>query len=204
MPTGWTADPAAAWRSPAHCGARRWQQGWLRGARWCASPNANQRPPDIAVELVVIHSISLPPGHYGGPGIEALFTNRLDPDSHPFYAGIQQLRVSAHFVIRRDGELVQFVDVTRRAWHAGVSSWQGRSACNDFSIGIELEGHEGGSFEGLQYRALLSLLHDLKRRCPLRAMVGHEHIAPGRKTDPGPGFDGAAVGRAAGLVHAWS
>jgi N-acetyl-anhydromuramoyl-L-alanine amidase len=184
-------------------GRRRWQGGWLRGARWCASPNANERPAGMAVELVVIHSISLPPGDYGGPGIEALFTNRLDRSGHPFYAGIHQLRVSAHFVIRRDGELVQFVDADRRAWHAGVSSWKGRSVCNDFSIGIELEGSEGGSFEDRQYHALMRLLRDLRTRYPLRAIAGHEHIAPGRKTDPGPGFDGRSVARAMGLEGAW-
>jgi AmpD protein len=157
----------------------------------------------MAVELVVVHSISLPPGQYGGPDIEALFTNRLDASAHPFYASIHQLRVSSHFVIRRDGELIQFVDADRRAWHAGVSSWRGRAACNDFSIGIELEGVEGGPFEVAQYVELLRLLKDLKARYRLQAMVGHEHVAPVRKTDPGPGFAGARMARAAGLGSVW-
>jgi N-acetyl-anhydromuramoyl-L-alanine amidase len=163
----------------------------------------NERPAGVDIDLVVIHSISLPPAQYGGPHIEALFTNRLDATAHPYFATIHHLRVSAHFVIRRDGELVQFVSADRRAWHAGISTWRGRSACNDFSIGIELEGHEGGAFEPVQYRALVALVRDLGCRYPLREMVGHEHVAPARKTDPGAGFLGAAVGRAVGLRNPW-
>jgi AmpD protein len=138
---------------------------------------------------VVIHNISLPPGEFGGPGVEQLFTNRLDPAEHPYYAGIHQLRVSAHFFLRRDGELIQFVPCAQRAWHAGVSSWQGRERCNDFSIGIELEGADDQPFTEAQYRQLAPLLQTLRATYPIQAIVGHADIAPGRKTDPGPCFD---------------
>ena len=136
-----------------------------------------------------MHSISLPPGRYGGDAIERLFTNRLDWDEHPYFQAIRGLQVSAHFVIRRDGELLQFVSCDRRAWHAGQSAWRGRENCNDFSVGVELEGLEGSAFEAAQYAALADVAHALARRYPIAAVVGHEHVAPGRKGDPGAGFD---------------
>ncbi len=138
---------------------------------------------------MVIHAISLPPRQFGGPGVEQLFLNQLDPAEHPYYEGIHQLRVSAHFFIRRDGELVQFVACGQRAWHAGVSSWQGRERCNDFSIGIELEGGDDDPFVPAQYRSLLSLLTALQAAYPIASIAGHHDIAPSRKTDPGPYFD---------------
>ncbi len=186
-------------KPPVQRRLRRWSGGWLRGADWQPSPNQNARPVGERIRLAVIHSISLPPGEYGGPAIEALFHNRLVPTAHPYYAGLQGLRVSAHFVIRRDGRLQQFVAVDRRAWHAGVSSWEGREGCNDFSVGIELEGLEGQTFELVQYRELNRLLRDLLHAWPLDAVAGHEHVAPGRKRDPGPGFDAALLTAAAAL-----
>ncbi len=141
------------------------------------------------VELLLIHSISLPPGEYGGNAIERLFTNCLDWDAHPYYAQIRGLEVSSHFVVRRDGELLQFVSTDDRAWHAGASAWRGRADCNDYSIGIELEGLEGGPFEPAQYTRLVALMKALAARYPVRGVAGHEHVAPGRKCDPGPGFD---------------
>ena len=166
-----------------------WTGGWLASACARPSPNFGPRPAGAAPSLLVLHSISLPPGVFGGPEIEALFTNCLDCDAHPSFDALRGLRVSAHFLIRRDGELLQFVSADERAWHAGLSSFRGRERCNDFSIGIELEGLEGGRFEDAQYRALLQLLPALRARYPIDAVVGHEHIAPGRKADPGPGFD---------------
>lgn len=163
--------------------------GWLSEARACASPNFGPRPEGGEISLAVIHSISLPPGCYGGDEVERLFTNQLDWDVHPYYQQIRGLEVSAHFLIRRDGELLQFVSCLDRAWHAGLSSWQGRDNCNDYSIGIELEGLEGERFEAAQYERLAALLRHLAVLYPLRAVVGHEHVAPGRKLDPGPGFD---------------
>lgn len=145
--------------------------------------------------LVVVHSISLPPGEYGGDDVECLFTNRLDTSAHPFYAGLRGLHVSAHFFVRRDGRMVQFVSCDERAWHAGVSSWRGRENCNDWSVGIELEGLEGQTFEPGQYRQLAVLLRALAGRYPIEEAVGHEHVAPGRKRDPGCGFDWAALRR---------
>ena len=142
-----------------------------------------------AVELVLIHSISLPPGDYGGDAIERLFMNRLDWDAHPYYAQIRGLQVSSHFVVRRDGALLQFVSCDERAWHAGESQWRGRTDCNDFSIGIELEGLEGDRFEPRQYAQLVALTKAIALRYPVRGVAGHEHVAPGRKFDPGPGFD---------------
>ena len=147
-------------------------------------------------ELVVIHGISLPPGQYGGPEIEALFTNKLDPDAHPYFADISGLEVSAHFLVRRTGEVVQFVSTDVRAWHAGTSCWQGREQCNDFSIGIELEGCDEEAYTDSQYDALNQLLAVLTKQYPdIRhdAIVGHSDIAPGRKTDPGPAFDWSRV-----------
>lgn len=144
--------------------------------------------------LVVVHAISLPPECFGGPGVAQLFTNTLDPAAHPYYAGIADLKVSAHFFIRRDGELLQFVSADERAWHAGVSSWRGQERCNDFSIGIELEGCDTMAFELVQYEKLADLLAALQARYPVREVVGHSDIAPGRKTDPGPYFDWALTG----------
>jgi len=173
----------------------RWRDGWWRPADPCPSPNFGPRPAGAAVTLVVVHSISLPPGEYGGDAVERLFTNRLDPAAHPYYAGLRGLEVSAHFFVRRDGRTLQFVSCDRRAWHAGRSSWRGRENCNDWSIGIELEGLEGGSFEPAQYRKLAVLLRALAGRYPIEEAVGHEHVAPGRKSDPGPGFDWAELRR---------
>lgn len=167
----------------------RWRQGWWSGARRCTSPNFGPRPAGVAVDLVVLHSISLPPGVYGGDAVRRLFTNRLDWDAHPSFTVLRGLQVSAHFVLQRDGRAVQYVSADHRAWHAGLSRWRGRDNCNDFSIGIELEGLEGDTFEPAQYQALTALLQALSRRYPLRAIAGHEHVAPGRKQDPGPGFD---------------
>ncbi|THF57687.1 1,6-anhydro-N-acetylmuramyl-L-alanine amidase AmpD [Pseudothauera rhizosphaerae] len=169
--------------------AGEFADGWLAGVRRVPSPNFDARPPGTAVELVVVHAISLPPDCFGGPGIEQLFTNCLDPAAHPYYAAIHALRVSAHFLIRRDGEVTQFVSVDERAWHAGASCWQGRERCNDFSVGIELEGCDSLPFEAVQYRRLADLIASLKAAYPIREVTGHEHIAPGRKTDPGPCFD---------------
>lgn len=166
-----------------------WRDGWWRHAAAVPSPNCSARPRGTVVSLVVLHSISLPPGHYGGDAIERLFTNRLDWDAHPYFQSIRDLRVSAHFVIRRDGKLLQFVSCDRRAWHAGVSTWRGRDNCNDYSIGIELEGLEGQTFEPAQYTVLVSLLRSLARRHRALQVVGHEHVAPTRKHDPGAGFD---------------
>ncbi|HYE71320.1 MAG TPA: 1,6-anhydro-N-acetylmuramyl-L-alanine amidase AmpD [Aquabacterium sp.] len=170
-----------------------WSAGWWRAARRIESPNFGPRPAGEAIDLVVLHSISLPPGEYGGDAIERLFTNRLDWDAHPYYAQIRGLQVSSHFVIRRDGELLQFVSCDERAWHAGRSHWRGRDACNDFSIGIELEGLEGELFERAQYECLAPLLRAIDARYPVRDVAGHEHVAPGRKIDPGPGFDWAGL-----------
>ncbi len=170
-----------------------WRDGWWRDAVAIPSPNCSARPRGTTISLVVLHSISLPPGHYGGDAIERLFTNRLDWDAHPYFQSIRDLRVSAHFVIRRDGNLLQFVSCDRRAWHAGVSTWRGRDNCNDYSIGIELEGLEGETFEPAQYTVLVSLLRSLARRHRALQIVGHEHVAPARKHDPGAGFDWALL-----------
>ncbi len=170
-------------------GAAAWCDGWLHVARRCESPNFGPRPEGVAINLAVVHSISLPPGEYGGDAIERLFTNRLDWQTHPYYRQIAGLQVSAHFLIRRNGELLQFVSCDARAWHAGASCWKGRSDCNNFSIGIELEGLEGDTFDSAQYTVLAHLVDTLAARYPIDAVVGHEHVAPGRKNDPGSGFD---------------
>ena len=154
-----------------------------------SSPNYDARPADCAIELIVIHNISLPPGTFDGDAVIELFTNQLDWDAHPYYQGIRGIKVSAHFFIRRDGSLIQFVPCTQRAWHAGVSSWQGCERCNDFSIGIELEGTDDLPFTDAQYATLIPLVQQLKQTYPIRDVVGHSDIAPGRKTDPGPCFD---------------
>lgn len=163
--------------------------GRLDSARCVDSPNFDARPVGERTSLVVVHAISLPPDEFGGPGVEQLFTNTLDPAAHPYYATIHHLRVSAHFFIRRDGELIQFVSTEDRAWHAGVSQWRGRERCNDFSIGIELEGCDTRPFEPVQYECLAALVKVLQTRYPIEDIVGHSDIAPGRKTDPGPCFD---------------
>ena len=161
--------------------------------RYVPSPNCDARPAGMPIELVVVHNISLPPGEFGGPGIVDLFLNRLRPEAHPYYAGIAQLRVSAHFLIRRDGAMIQFVACAQRAWHAGVSHWRGRERCNDFSIGIELEGTDEMAYEDAQYARLNALLVLLKERYPIVAVTGHADIAPGRKTDPGQAFEWSRI-----------
>ncbi|HEX6692436.1 MAG TPA: 1,6-anhydro-N-acetylmuramyl-L-alanine amidase AmpD [Burkholderiales bacterium] len=167
--------------------------GWVEGARRVPSPNRDERPAGAAISLLLVHSISLPPGEYGGDAIERLFTNRLDPQAHPYFAEIAGLEVSSHFLVRRDGALVQFVAVQERAWHAGASVWRGRERCNDFSIGVELEGTDDGPFEDAQYRQLRELVHTLRAQLPLHDIAAHSEVAPGRKTDPGPGFDWARL-----------
>ncbi|WP_341679402.1 1,6-anhydro-N-acetylmuramyl-L-alanine amidase AmpD [Niveibacterium sp. SC-1] len=168
--------------------------GWLSGVQRVESPNHDERPEGAPVELVVVHAISLPPEQFGGPGVQELFTNRLDPAAQPYYAQIAGLRVSAHFFIRRDGQFMQFVPTTRRAWHAGVSRWMERERCNDFSVGIELEGSDTQPFEPPQYLALARLVRAIAVRHPVREVTGHSDIAPGRKTDPGPHFDWTRFG----------
>ena len=168
--------------------------GWMSGARRVESPNYDARPSGDAVSLIVVHAISLPPRQFGGDAIERLFTNTLDPDAHVYFATISALRVSAHFLIRRDGELLQFVSCAQRAWHAGVSEWNGRARCNDFSLGIELEGCDDLPFEELQYLRLGELIAVLRAYYPIAALAGHSDIAPGRKTDPGPFFDWRRIG----------
>jgi len=163
--------------------------GWIAGLRRVESPNADERPDSELPCLAVIHAISLPPDEFGGEDILRLFTNTLDPEAHPYFAGIAALRVSAHFLIRRDGEAIQFVAAGRRAWHAGVSRWCGRERCNDFSVGIELEGGDAHPFTAAQYAMLRQLLRALCARYPIAALAAHSDIAPGRKTDPGPYFD---------------
>ena len=165
--------------------------GLLSGARQVPSPNRDERPAGSAIELLVIHGISLPPGEFVGPGIVDFFTNHLDPALHPYYREIAGLRVSAHFLIRRDGELIQFVPCGERAWHAGASTWRGCGRCNDFSLGIELEGCDDQPFEDAQYKRLAELTRALQAKYPIADIVGHSDIAPGRKTDPGPCFDWA-------------
>jgi N-acetyl-anhydromuramoyl-L-alanine amidase len=173
-----------------------WREGgWFGPARVVASPNFNPRPVGARVELALIHSISLPPGRYGGDAIERLFLNRLDDvaDVHPCFARLRDLRVSSHFLVRRDGSLLQFVGCDDRAWHAGESRWRDRPGCNDYAVGIELEGLEGLCFEACQYDALLVVLRALAERYPLAGIAGHEHVAPARKHDPGAGFDWSRV-----------
>lgn len=162
--------------------------GWLDDIHRISSPNYDERPEGTPISLIVIHAISLPPAQFGSDDIARLFTNTLDPDAHPYFAGICALRVSAHFLIRRDGEVIQFVSCDQRAWHAGVSAWQGRQRCNDFSIGIELEGCDDLPFEDAQYDRLLDLIRSLCEHYPIAALAGHADIAPDRKTDPGPAF----------------
>ena len=162
------------------------------------SPNCDARPKGAEISLIVVHGISLPPGQFGGDGVMQLFTNTLDRDADPYYPGIAHLRVSAHFFIRRSGDLVQYVACANRAWHAGVSSWRGRAACNDYSVGVELEGTDLQAYTTLQYRQLARVARGLRQRYPIRDIVGHSHVAPGRKTDPGPAFDWRLLGRLLG------
>ena len=163
--------------------------GWIAGARRVLSPNSDIRPPGAVACLLLLHSISLPRGEYGGDAIERLFTNRLDPSAHPSYAHLAGLRVSAHFLVRRDGGLIQFVPLGQRAWHAGVSRWRARERCNDCSVGIEIEGTDDGRFEDAQYTRLAKLTRSLCALLPLRELAAHSDVAPGRKTDPGARFN---------------
>jgi AmpD protein len=179
-----TADPAHLW----------WR-GWYRPALAALSPNFGPRPARAQIDLIVVHSISLPPGKYGGSEVHRLFTNSLDWDEHPYFQEIRGLQVSAHFFVRRDGSLWQFVSCDERAWHAGRSYYRGRENCNDDSIGIELEGLETESFTVAQYATLSSLCQALANQYPVAHVAGHEHIAPGRKHDPGPGFNWSELAR---------
>ena len=165
------------------------RDGIAGGVRHQPSPNCDERPPGEAISLLVVHSISLPPGEYGGDSVERFFTNRLDPAAHPYFDAIRDLRVSAHFFVRRDGEIVQFVPVVKRAWHAGASAWRGRSRCNDFSVGVELEGLDTEGYEPAQYERLAALMRALGDVFPLTSIAAHSDIAPGRKPDPGALFD---------------
>lgn len=169
------------------------QKGFANNAKQLASPNFDTRPcvgnSASEISMIVIHNISLPPNQYGGSGVFELFTNTLNPNEHPYYAEIYTRKVSSHFFIRRDGELIQFVSCLQRAWHAGVSNWLGRERCNDFSVGIELEGSDFEAFKTAQYTTLQQLITTLKQTYPIQHIVGHSDIAPGRKTDPGPYFD---------------
>lgn len=174
--------------------------GWVPAARRVPTPNFDERPPGTPVDLVVLHNISLPPGQFGSGDIEAFFQNRLDPDKHPFFATIHQVQVSAHFLVTRRGELVQFVPCTQRAWHAGQSEFFGRPRCNDFSIGIEIEGCDDLPFTPAQYDTVAALVPALLAAYPVRAIAGHSDIAPGRKTDPGPHFDWARFATEASLT----
>lgn len=171
-----------------------WQaNGWLEGADWLPSPNFGERPAGEAVSLVVIHNISLPPDEFGGNWVEDFFLNRLNPDAHPFFSTISDLQVSAHFYVRRNGRVIQFVGCDQRAWHAGQSCWCERDNCNDYSVGIELEGSDSQPYTAEQYTSLWDLLDALRTHYPITAIAGHCHIAPGRKTDPGAYFDWAAL-----------
>lgn len=180
-------------KSPEHRGVEPatalWHNGWYRYAHAMASPNFDARPASAQIDLIVIHSISLPPGEFGNGCVQRLFTNQLDWDAHPYFQEIRGLQVSSHFFITRLGALWQFVACGDRAWHAGQSRYRGRDSCNDDSIGIELEGLEGNTFEACQYETLTGLCAALLQAYPITHIAGHEHIAPGRKQDPGPGFD---------------
>ncbi|MFZ9085462.1 MAG: 1,6-anhydro-N-acetylmuramyl-L-alanine amidase AmpD [Steroidobacteraceae bacterium] len=181
--------------------------GLVAPARQLSSPNQDERPAGTGIDLVVIHGISLPPGEFGGPYVEQLFTNCLPREVHPYFQVIADLRVSAHLLIRRDGEVVQFVPLHRRAWHAGAGCWEGRERCNDYSIGIELEGADEVVYEEAQYESLTGLLGCLQAAYPAllpARVVGHSDVAPGRKTDPGPAFDWGRVPGAAGGRARWA
>lgn len=170
-----------------------WNGGWYRYAHRLASPNFGPRPPQARIDLIVLHSISLPPGQYGGDEVQRLFTNTLDWGAHPYFRGIEGMQVSSHFYIRRNGELWQFVSCDDRAWHAGESRYRGRDNCNDDSVGIELEGLEGDAFEQPQYQTLFGISAAIAQRYPIQHLAGHEHVAPGRKADPGARFDWKAL-----------
>ncbi len=176
-----------------------WNKGWYRFARALVSPNSGARPAGASIDLIVVHSISLPPGQFGNGQVQRLFTNQLDWDAHPYFQSIRGLEVSSHFFISRSGELWQFVSCDDRAWHAGESFYRGRANCNDDSVGIELEGLEGGLFESAQYETLASICAALLRQYPVAHLAGHEHIASGRKHDPGEGFDWPFLRRSLGL-----
>ncbi len=163
--------------------------GWCAAAWRYDSPHYNARPADAAIDLLVVHNISLPAGRFGGPHVSDLFTGRVDYNADPSLAALRNVAVSAHFLVRRDGRLVQYVSCNDRAWHAGVSQFQGRANCNDYSIGVEMEGTDNVAFTSVQYDVLAQLAQALQNRYPLRWITGHEHVAPGRKTDPGPCFD---------------
>lgn len=165
------------------------ENGWCREAVCLESPNFDTRPEDVSIDLIVIHNISLPPGQYGTPYIADFFLNQLDFDAHPYFDQLRLLKVSSHFFIRRNGQLLQFVSADKRAWHAGASHFQGRTRCNDFSIGIEMEGSDYEAFSQNQYRTLSKLTAALCLRYPISFVTGHQQIAPNRKTDPGPYFD---------------
>jgi AmpD protein len=168
------------------------ETGLIDNIKYTASPNSDVRPEDVAVDLVVIHSISLPPGEYGGPWIEQFFCNKLKAEAHPYFHEIHELKVSSHILVCRNGALQQFVPFNKRAWHAGQSCYEGRHACNDFSIGIELEGTDDSNFENIQYQQLAELVTSLEEAYPMitrERLTGHSDVAPGRKTDPGTGFD---------------
>ncbi len=170
--------------------------GWIFGVERVYSPNFDQRPADAAIDLIVVHGISLPPGEFGGRHVDELFTNRLDPEAHPYFREIHHLRVSSHVLIRRNGSLTQFVSFANRAWHAGESVYCGRRRCNDFAVGIELEGTDDTAYDVAQYESLVALVGALRRAYPSlhdAEIVGHSDIAPGRKTDPGPAFDWSRV-----------
>ena len=178
-------------------------KAWLEGVRHCPSPHCDERPEGMAIELLVIHGISLPPGEFGGPFIDQLFTHALDKNAHPVFADIADLRVSAHLLIRRTGEIVQYVSLQQRAWHAGLSNFAGRSRCNDFAIGIELEGCDDVRYTKEQYQLLARVIGILRQAWPIltqERIVGHSDIAPGRKTDPGPAFDWTHLYTLIGLV----
>ncbi|GAB2850058.1 1,6-anhydro-N-acetylmuramyl-L-alanine amidase AmpD [Pseudoduganella ginsengisoli] len=163
--------------------------GWCDGAFRYDSPHCNTRPADAEINLLVVHNISLPAGQFGGHHVSDLFTGRVDYNADPSLADLRNVQVSAHFFVRRDGRVVQYVSCNERAWHAGVSQFQGRANCNDFSIGVEMEGTDNVAFSSEQYEVLAQLAQALQNRYPLRWITGHEHVAPGRKTDPGPCFD---------------
>ena len=186
-------------RSEARGGTALWVNGWYQFSARMASPNYGPRPADATTDLIVLHAISLPPGQYGGDQVQRLFTNQLDWNRHAYFKSIEGMEVSAHFFIRRQGELQQFVSCDDRAWHAGASRYRGRDNCNDHSIGIELEGVDGGPFEDSQYETLASLSAAILQRYPIMGIAGHEHVAPGRKTDPGSGFDWSLLQQALGL-----
>lgn len=167
------------------------ENGWIKGVKRVLSPHCDERPNEETPSLLVIHNISLPPAEFGGPYIDQLFTGQLDPNEHPYFATIHHLRVSSHILIRRDGEIIQYVPFNKRAWHAGVSQFEGRERCNDFSIGIELEGTDTLPFTPEQYQSLAAITQRLMKNYPVTPsrITGHSDIAPGRKTDPGPAFD---------------